>query len=85
MASKTQTAQADGAHSFYVHVSDGPSGGGHLIPGAADSCEAAMLFAEGWGHDPTAGNELRVHVVDHVTGERCCYTIDLGSGEVGPC
>ncbi len=44
-----------------------------------------MLFAERWGPDAEDADELRVHVVDGFTGERCCYVINLGNGEVGPC
>ncbi len=73
------------SRSYYVHASDGPAGGGHLITDAVDSFEAAILFAERWGPDAEASDELRVHVVDGFTGERCCYAIDLGTGEVGPC
>ena len=78
-------AEALSLRSFYVHRSDGPSAGGHLVTDAADSFEAALLFAERWGPEPDAGDELRVHVVDSFTGERCCFVIDLGTGEVGPC
>lgn len=71
--------------SFYVHLSGGPAGGGHLVTDAGDAFEAAMLFAERWGPDAEDADELRVHVVDGFTGERCCYVINLGNGEVGPC
>jgi hypothetical protein len=71
--------------SFYVHLSDGPSFGGHLVTDAMDSFEAAILFAERWGPDPDAGQELRLLVVDSFTGERTCFTLDLGSGQLGAC
>ena len=47
--------------------------------------EAAVLFTERWAPAPDEGPILRVHVVDEDTGERCCFSIDLGSGDVGPC
>jgi len=68
--------------SFYVHLSDGPSASGWVIADAADSFEAALLFAERRTAEPGQGSSLRVHVMDGATGERCCFTIDLGSGEV---
>lgn len=74
--------------SFYVHLSDGPSASGCVIADAADSFEAALLFAERWAApepEPEQGSSLRVHVVDGATGERSCFTIDLGSGEIDPC
>lgn len=71
--------------SFYVHLSDGPSFAGHLVSDAMDSFEAAMLFAERWGPDPEAADELRLLVVDTFTGERSCFTLDVGSGQLGAC
>jgi hypothetical protein len=78
-------APAAGLRSFYVHVSDGPSASGLAIAGAADALEAVLLFAERWAPAPDEGPMLRVHVVDEDRGERCCFSIDLGSGDVGPC
>ena len=56
--------------SFYVHLSDGPSAGGCVIADAADSFEAALLFAERWAPEPEQGSSLRVRVVDGATGEQ---------------
>jgi hypothetical protein len=81
----TPSPQPLSLRSFYVHVSDGPAGGGHLITDAEDSFEAALLFAERWAPETDPGAMLRVHVIDGFTGERCCFTIDIGTGEVGPC
>lgn len=78
-------AEALSLRSFYVHLSGGPAGSGHLITDAEDSFEAALLFAERWAPELDDGDVLRVHVIDGFTGERCCFSIDIGTGEVGPC
>ena len=70
--------------SFYVHLSGGPSAGGHLITDAEDAFEAALLFTERWAPD-TEEMSLRVQVIDGFSGERCCFEVDLGTGEVGHC
>lgn len=82
----TQTrAENLSVRSFYVHLSDGPSAAGHLITDAEDAFEAALLFTERWAPEPPESESLRVQVIDGFTGERCCFQVDLGTGEVGPC
>ena len=69
---------------FYVRPSEGPSDRGHVVTGAAEAYEAALLFAERWVTD-AEDPELKVTVVDGDTGARHCFTLDLGTGAVGPC
>ena len=69
---------------FYVRPSEGPNDRGHVVTGAAEAHEAALLFAERWLSDAEEP-ELKVTVVDGETGARHCFTLDLGTGDVGPC
>ncbi len=69
--------------SFYVRLSDRP-GAGHLISGADDAMEAAMLFLERWsagGED----EEVRVLVADVFSGESHCFVVRLGDGGIEAC
>jgi hypothetical protein len=83
--SPTPTPGAPDPGGFYVHLADGPAASGFVVTDAADALEAAMLFAERQAPGSGEGPMLQVHVVDGATGERCCFWIDMGTGEVGPC
>ena len=69
--------------SFHVRLSDRP-GAGHVISGAADATEAAMLFLERWTAED-AGDEVRVLVADVFSGESHCFAIRMSDGEIEPC
>lgn len=67
--------------SFLVHVA-GDVRHTRRIEGASFE-DAAMTFAELWS--PDAAGDLEVIVEDADSGRRCCYRIDLGSGDAEPC
>ena len=70
---------------YYVCLSERP-GAGHLISGAADATEAALLFLDRWGPDAEDDEaEVRVVVADALTGERQCFAIEISTGKVESC
>jgi hypothetical protein len=72
----------DGAlHPYVVHVA-GDSRHAHRVEGASFE-DAAMTFVETWA--PDAAGDLDVIVEDADSGRKCCYRVDLGSGEAEPC
>ncbi len=68
------TVQALHEQARAVHAFDG------------DSAEhAAVLFVETWTPAPDDDGEVTLRVTDCETGQQCCLTFDLQTGEVASC
>ncbi|MBL8770814.1 MAG: hypothetical protein JNK30_05480 [Phenylobacterium sp.] len=69
---------------FCIHgVSEAPSRA-HLVEGLNFE-DAALRFIEDHHPAPDDDDNLSLFVEDMETGQRQCFTIDLGSGEATPC
>lgn len=71
----------DAAQLYVVHAA-GDARHSHRVTGTSFE-DAAMTFVELWA--PDAAGDLDVIVEDAETGRRCCYRIDLGTGDAEPC
>jgi hypothetical protein len=70
--------------SFSVHASDEAPGRAHMVEGASHM-DAALQFVQEQHPAADLFGEAAVMVEDCETGERQCFRIDLGSGDVAPC
>ena len=70
---------------YYVHLRKDVRDSCRPVEGAASFEEAAILYVETWAPEAGSDGEVAVIVVDPATGERQCFTLDLGSGEAEPC
>ena len=57
----------------------------HLVPEARSFVEAALLYTEHWHPAAVEDGALSVTVTDCESGEQHCFTIDVDTGDVGPC
>jgi hypothetical protein len=68
---------------FYAHFRDEDP---HASPvrDAVSAEDAAIGFLE-CHHPPMLDESVAIIVLDHETGGRHCFNVDLGSGEAEPC
>lgn len=71
------------ARRFHAHDRATGRGSGHLVPGAEDFHDAALLFAERWA--AAEPSEVAVVVKDCDSGEEQCFVVHLDDGDVEPC
>jgi hypothetical protein len=82
---KTSMPQTDAARRFYAYLRDDGRESCHVVPDAGTFQDAALLYLERWAPAEPGGAELSVVVIDPSTGERRCFTFDLGTGEAEAC
>ena len=70
---------------YVAHAVADHGHGDRLAPEARSFAEAALLFTERW--HPATGDDgvLSITVTDCDSGEQQCFTIDVDTGDVGPC
>lgn len=79
-----QPASDPSSRRFYAHDRGVGRGSGHVVEGAGDFHDAAILFAETWAPADPAG-EVSVIVKDCDSGEEQCFIVHLDEGEADPC
>lgn len=74
----------DRARRFAIRSHDTASSRAQLIKGASFE-DAALRFVEEFHPPPDDDDAVSLIVEDCETGERQCFTVDLATGEAGPC
>lgn len=78
--------QSAAARRFYAYLRDEARDSCHVVPDADTFEDAAMLYVERWAPAAAAASaDLSVVVIEPATGERRCFTLDMATGDAGPC
>lgn len=76
---------AEPAARFSAYAPEQDPAHSHMMPEAQSFADAAIYFAEIWHPSLDEIGQVKVMVIDQLSGEHRCFCVDVGAGEAEAC